>query len=57
MLKKKKRGNIKGLFDEIIKKKNLKEVLIIFGQLIDAMKHIHNMNICHKTRKYIIWWK
>ena len=54
MSKKKKRGNIKGLFDEIIKKKNLKEVLIIFGQLIDAMKY---MNICHKTRKYIIWWK
>ena len=54
MSKKKKRGNIKGLFDEIIKKKNLKEVLIIFGQLIDAMKYMHNMNICHKTRKYII---
>ena len=53
MSKKKKRGNIIFLFDEIIKKKNLnkKEALIIFRQLIDAMKY---MNICHKTRKYII---
>ena len=55
MSKKKKRGNIKCLFDEIIKKNlNKKEALIIFGQLIDAMKYMHNMNICHKTRKYII---
>ena len=55
MSKKKKKGNIKCLFDEIIKKNlNKKEALIIFGQLIDAMKY---MNICHNTRKYIIWWK
>ena len=55
MSKKKKRGNIKGLFDEIMKKKNLneKEALIIFHQLIDEMKYMHNMNICHKTIKYI----
>ena len=39
MSKKKKRGNIKCLFDEIIKKKNLNEALIIFRQLIDAMKY------------------
>ena len=53
MSKKKKRGNIKGLFDEIMKKKNLneKEALIIFHQLIDTMKYMHK---CHKTRKYII---
>ena len=51
MSKKKKRGNIKGLFDEIMKKKNLneKEALIIFHQLIDEMKYMHNINICHKT--------
>ena len=55
MSKKKKRGNIKGLFDEIMKKKNLneKEALIIFHQLIDEMKYMHNINICHKTIKYI----
>ncbi len=55
MSKKKKKRNIKGLFDEILKKKNLneKEALIIFRRLIDEMKYIHNMNICHKTRKYI----
>ena len=55
MYKKKKRRNIKSLFDEIIKKKNLKEkeALIIFRQLIDEMKYMHNMNICHKTIKYI----
>ena len=43
----------KGLFDEIIKKKNLneKEALIIFRQLIDAMKYMHNMNICHRDIK------
>ena len=43
------------MFLEIIKKKNLneKEALIIFRQLIDEMKYMHNMNICHKTIKYI----
>ena len=53
MSKKKKKRNIKGLFDEIIKKKNLneKEALIIFRQLIDAMKYMHNMNICHRNIK------
>ena len=56
MSKKKKKRNLKGLFDEILKKKNLneKEALIIFRQLMDKMKYMHNMNICHKTRKYII---
>ena len=41
-MSKKEERNIKGLFDEIIKKKNLneKEALIIFLQLIDAMKYI-----------------
>ena len=55
MSKKKKRRNIKGLFDEIVKKKNLKEkeALIIFRQLIDEMKYMHNMNIYHKSIKYI----
>ncbi len=50
MSKKKKRGNIKV---EIIKKKNLneKEALIIFCQLIDAMKYMHNMNICNRDIK------
>jgi serine/threonine protein kinase len=53
MSKKMKRGNIKGLFDEIIKKKNLneKEALIIFQQLIDTMIYLHNMNICHRDIK------
>ena len=39
----------------MMKKKNLKEkeALIIFHQLIDEMKYMHNMNICHKTIKYI----
>ena len=43
----------KGLFDEIIKKKNLneKEALIIFQQLIDTMIYLHNMNICHRDIK------
>ena len=40
MSKKKKRANIKGLFDAIIKKNlNEKEELKIFHQLIDAMKY------------------
>ena len=35
------------------KKKNLneKEALIIFCQLIDAMKYMHNMNICNRDIK------
>ena len=43
----------KGLFDEIIQKKNLneKEALIIFHQLIDTMIYLHNMNICHRDIK------
>ena len=50
MSKKKKRGNIK---IEIKKKKNIneKEALIIFCQLIDAMKYMHNMNICNRNIK------
>ena len=51
MSKKKKRGNIKGLLYEIIKKKNLNEALMKFRQLIDAMKYMHNMNICHRNIK------